>query len=235
MRPYTVEELVWETPSTFTLRLTPDAGEGELLFKAGQWVYLHLLNEDGSSWGKAAFSLAMAPHERPLELCIKIAGDFTRKASNMSPGTRVMLQGPFGVFVPPVQPETPLLFCAGGIGVTPLRSMIRDLLVRGVTTRMALVYSNRYSEEAAYMEEMYAFANQYPHFQCIATLTGESPHGWPGKLGRIDQVMLREAVDWLGASPQVYMCGPNHFMDAVRTCLGEVGVANSSIHQERFS
>ncbi len=235
MRNFRVEELVWETSEIFTLRLAPVEEETSLPFKAGQWVYLHLLNEDGSSWGKAAFSIATAPSDTCLlELGIKIARDFTKRASQLSVGSIVNLQGPFGVFTLPADTATPLIFIAGGIGVTPLRSMIRELIAQKSATPIYLVYSNRYLKEAAYLEECRALEKANPNIKIILTLTGDQPEAWPGNFGRVDENMLAPVLGEVGQNGRFYMCGPNPFMDAIRQVLEKAGVDKKRIHQERF-
>lgn len=234
LRKFRVQELVWETPEIFTLRLAPCEGESTLSFKAGQWVYLHLLNEDGTSW-KAAFSIATAPSEKgPLELGIKIERDFTKRASQLTLDAVVALQGPFGVFTLPSSSDTPLVFIAGGIGVTPLRSMIRELAHQGSSIPIYLVYSNRYAEESAYLEEFEDLRHTYPAMKLIATLTGEHPPGWKGHTGRVDATMLAPLLAETAANAHFFLCGPTPFMDTVRGILESAGVDKKRVHQERF-
>lgn len=234
MRRFRVQEIVWETPEIFTLRLIPLEGEAPLVFKAGQWVYLHLLNEDGTSW-KAAFSMATAPSDQgPLELGVKLAGDFTKRASQLRLDQEVALQGPFGVFVLPPPSEAPLVFMAGGIGITPLRSMLREAVKQGYTNPLYLVYSNRYAEESAYLEEMDDLEREHGRMHVLATLTGEHPPGWPGKTGRVDAAMLAPILAETVSQGQFFLCGPNPFMDGLRAILEGAGVDKKRIHQERF-
>lgn len=234
MRRFRVQEIVWETPEIFTLRLMPLEGEVPLPFKAGQWVYLHLLNEDKTSW-KAAFSIATAPSDAgPIELGIKIARDFTKRASHVRLDEEVALQGPFGVFVLPPPSEAPLVFIAGGIGITPLRSMMREAVNTKRTQPMYLVYSNRYAEESAYLEEFDDLQRTYGSLQIVATLTGEHPPGWTGKTGRVNAEMLAPILAETAQNGQFFLCGPNPFMEGIRGMLEQAGVDKKRIHQERF-
>ncbi len=235
LRKFRVQELVWETPEIFTLRLVPCEGEPALAFKAGQWVYLHLLNEDGTSW-KAAFSIATAPSDRgSLELGIKVERDFTKRASKLVLDTVVALQGPFGVFtLPSALDDTPLVFMAGGIGITPLRSMIRQAVNQQLSTPIYLVYSNRYAEESAYLEEFEDLRHSYPAMKLIATFTGEHPPGWKGHTGRIDAAMLAPLLAETAATAHFFLCGPNPFMQAMREILEAAGVDRARVYQERF-
>lgn len=234
LRKFRVQEIVWETPEIYTLRLVPVEGESSLVFKAGQWVYLHLLNEDGTTW-KAAFSIATAPSDTcPLELGIKIEKDFTKRASKLRIDDVVALQGPFGVFVLPNEVTTPIVFIAGGIGITPFRSMMREMIHQKMSVPMYLVYSNRYAEESAYLEEFDDVERAYGPMKMTATLTGEHPPGWTGKTGRVDAAMLSPVLAETAATGHFYLCGPNPFMDAIRGILDQAGVDKKRIHQERF-
>ncbi len=224
VNPYVVEELVWESVSVFTLTLSAKQG-APLSFTAGQWVYLHLLNQDGSSWGRAAFSIASAPSESKerIQLSIKIEKDFTKKAGQLQPGDVVGIQGPFGVFVLPEQAPKLVMF-AGGIGIAPFRSMIREILARQLPIEMVLFNSNSFIEDAVYFEELDDFARQSTAFKAVNTLTGgDVSSEWMGETGRFNQAMFdKYCTDMPGT---VYMmCGPEAFMESVKEVLTAKGI-----------
>lgn len=221
---YTVEELIWETANVFTLKLRPEAGSA-LSFMAGQWVYLHLLNQDGSSWGRAAFSIASAPSESSevIQLAIKIEKDFTKKAGQLQPGDVVGIQGPFGVFTLPTTAPKIVMF-AGGIGIAPFRSMIREVLAKQLPIKMVLFYSNRFIEESVFFEELDDFERASPDFKSVCTLTGgDVSSEWKGETGRCDQNMFDKYVQ--DEPGTVYlMCGPEAFMESVSAILAGKGI-----------
>lgn len=235
LRPYAVQELRWETAETFTLVLRPEV-EGEILsFLAGQWVYLNLLESDGSVWARAAFSVATAPEESlsGFELAIKIYGDFTKRAGKLMPGDKVGIQGPFGVFVLPPEVERVAMF-AGGIGLTPLRSMLRSLAQTRPDVEVTLLYSNRLIEDAAYYEELMKLGEAWPSFHPVFTLTGETPDAWQGEHGRVSVDMIKRHVP-IGSDVLYAMCGPLGFMQAVREALVELGInVKTQLKQESF-
>ncbi|MBM3204693.1 FAD-dependent oxidoreductase [Candidatus Uhrbacteria bacterium] len=224
MRPFTVEELKWETPNTFTLVLVPEAGVEMIQFKPGQWVYMHLLNQDGSSWARAAFSIATSPEEstQKLELGVKIYGDYTKRASHLIPGDRVMLQGPFGVFTLH-EGVTPLVMFAGGIGITPFRGMIRALAQQKSSTQVILFYSNKRVEDIAYFDDLRRIDEAWPGLTLVHTLTEHAPSGWDGEIGRLDGAMLkRHYADF--DRGEFLMCGPPEFMKVIEGLLAAEGV-----------
>lgn len=236
IRRYIVQELTWESATVYTLKLVPEAPENRINFLAGQWVYWHLLNEDGTSWGRAAFSVATAPSEfdESFQLAVQIQKDFTKKGGQLQPGDVVGIQGPFGVFLIPKQAEQ-LVFFAGGIGVTPFRSMIRELHRTHSTMPITLFYSNRYIEDTVYFEEFENLAKEWPSFTFVPTLTGEdNPSIWKGEKGRISVPMLQKYVSDLH-KPIYLMCGPDAFMDGMKTLLEKEGVdVKTKLKKELF-
>jgi ferredoxin-NADP reductase len=235
LRPFRVMEIVWETAETFTLELEPQDPADMVSFKPGQWVYLHLIESDGTPWARAAYSVASAPEESKerLKLGIKLEGDFTKRASKLMPDDVVSIQGPFGVFVTPPG-GGPLVMFAAGIGITPLRCMIRSLELQGVSRPVTLFYTNKTIEDAAYFEDLDALAKRAKWFRPVFTLTRGTPNDWPGESGRIDGAMFdRYVASHDDAS--FLMCGPKEFMDGVRQVLEERGVdTRKRLKQELF-
>ncbi|HEU0050925.1 MAG TPA: FAD-dependent oxidoreductase [Patescibacteria group bacterium] len=224
LRPFIVANLTWETADVFTLTLRPESSESFFSFAAGQWVYLHLLKENGESLIRAAFTIASAPSEsnEHLELGIKLNGALSKKAAELAPGVRVALQGPFGVFT--LHPEiSPQVIFAAGIGITPFRSMIRELAFRKAGTEVTLFYSNKRAETIAYYKEFQRLAETWPAFHPIYTLTEAAPPAWKGEIGRINDQLLKKYVKDFSIG-EFLMCGPKDFMSAIRTLLSNQGV-----------
>ncbi len=227
LRRFRVGEIKWETAETFSLVLVPEDLKDIPAFKAGQWMYLHLLHEDGSTWAKSAYSVAVAPEEcaEKIELGIKLRGEFTKRASKLMPDDVVAVQGPFGVFTLPLG-QAPLVMFAGGIGITPLRSMIQEVKhqqAQGGERKVTLFYSNKYVEDAPYLEELMDLAKEVSWFTLIPILTQHAPTDWKGEQGRLNLEMLKKypVID----SDFIYlMCGPKPFMESVRGFLKEAGV-----------
>lgn len=233
---YVVHELKWESVSVFSLVLQPENGGPRLTFSAGQWVYLHLLNQDGTSWGRAAFSIASAPSESEerLQLAIKVEKDFTKRASQLQPGDIVGVQGPFGVFTLPETAERLVMF-AGGIGIAPFRSMLREAKLKNLPLDAVLIYSNRFIEDAVFFEELDDLEREWPRFKAVCTLTGgDTPSGWKGKTGRVDDAMCTPFVQ--GTEGEVYlMCGPEAFMEQVKSILAAKGIdVKAKLKKELF-
>lgn len=217
--------------------------------KSGQWVSLHLLNPDGSVWAKAAYSIANAPPVTgPLELGIKVAGDFTQRARLLKTGDEVLLQGPWGVFV--LQTDLPrLVMFAGGIGITPLLSMAREACGTAMSSDVLLFYSSRTCRESAYLDELRGLAKRCPRFRLVEICTREThppsaepvPSGAEGlgagsegkETGRIDAAMLDRYIQDYSVG-EYSMCGPKDFMDNIKQLLQNKGVEVKKIRHELF-
>ena len=236
---FRVKEIKWETAEVYTLVLASEDLSDMFAFKAGQWAYLHLYDADHKTpWAKAAYSIGSAPSESQmqLEMCIKLKGEFTKRVSKLMPDDVVGVQGPFGVFVLPLG-ENPLVMFAGGIGITPLRSMIRELVkckAQSVNRNVTLFYFNKYVEASPYLEEFMDLTESAPWFRFVPVLTQQVPTDWAGERGRIDVEMIRRysAID---KEATYLMCGPRPFMEAIRAILKAEGIdAKKQLKEELF-
>ncbi|MFA5935555.1 MAG: FAD-binding oxidoreductase [Patescibacteria group bacterium] len=224
IRSFRVTERRSETFETFTIVLEPADGEPIFAFKAGQFVMVHLANPDGTPWAKAAYSIATAPCEsmKSFELGIKIHGDFTKRLSELKEGDTIGIQGPYGAFFLKEDADR-IVFFAGGVGVTPLRSMIREALLCKKPMELVLFYSEKNRSAMAYEREFRELAAAHSTFRFIPILTRESPEDWDGETCRLDRAMTeRLLTDWTRGRYAV--CGPDAFMDCVKTMLMDAGV-----------
>lgn len=185
---------------------------------------MHLLNSDGTVWGRAAFSIANAPIEatEKIEIAIKMYGDYTKRAATLRVGDRVLLQGPYGVFVLRSSTELLVLF-AGGIGITPLRCMLRQILLTGDQRSIILFYSNKTRSVTAYEQEFRELTMRYPQFKSVLLLTQESPESWDGVSGRVSEDLVQRILGDF-QDREYFMCGPNEFMDSIKMMLIKNGV-----------
>lgn len=235
IRRFRIVERRQETPETFSIRLEPADGEPVFTYKAGQFVMMHLFQPDGSVWAKAAYSLATAPCEATtqIELGIKIHGDYTKRAALLGVGDDVGIQGPYGAFVLKEDADR-IVFFAGGIGVTPLRSMIREVLLTNRPIEMVLLYSDKTRADMAYAEEFRQLAETYPQFQFVPILTREIPDGWTGETSRINREMV-EGVISDAQRGRYCVCGPQSFMETVKSILADMGVDTATrLQKESF-
>lgn len=223
------------TPELFTLDLALPPEE-RFAFQAGQWVYLHALDEAGQPLARGAFSIAVAPREasEALSFGIKIYGRLTATFAELKAGDRIGVQGPFGVFTLP-QEEVPLLLLAGGIGVTPMRSLIRGALDRGWSAPIVLIWTSKTTEDLLYHQDFLAWQQASSGvFVYHPTLTRDTHSDWRGWRGRLDGEKLDEIViDW--STAHAYLCGPEMYMSQAKLLMQERGITGKPrLHEEKF-
>lgn len=239
-RPYLVVTNQRLASGIFELRLKPENHEDRIpMPEAGQWVYLELSDEEGKANGlRRAYSIASAPSEIEKEngevmFAIKLAGDVTKALELCEEGSRLWLQGPFGRFVITHDQKQPVIFIAGGIGITPLRSMIIESIHHDPNRSLTLLLSCKTKEEIPYHSAMLELAGDQPNFVYSPTCTREEGDQWNGMRGRVSSDQLGRLFDQSPES-EWYLCGPNALMDELSTLLKNIGVEAKRIHTEKF-
>ncbi len=207
-------------------------------FRAGQSmdVTLPALKDVGSQEATHTFSIASAPHEGTLMVATRMRDSSYKRALGSLPvGGEVLIGPPQGQLVLPEGPERPVAILAGGIGITPSRSMLLDAAHRGLPHRIVLFYSNRRPEDAAFLDELQQLESRNPHFTLVATMTQteRSLHPWKGERGPIDLAMVLRHRD-PGMAPVYYLAGPPAMVYALRTLLTGNDVKDADIRTEEF-
>lgn len=208
-------------------------------FKAGQSVDMTLINPtetDGEGNGRA-FSIASAPDEAELLVATRMRDTaFKRVLSAMPIGSHVKIEGPFGNLVLHNNQARAAVFLAGGIGITPFRSILLRATRERLLHRLFLFYANRRPEDAPFLQELEALQRQNPSYTFVPTMTdmSRSDCSWKGETGRIDQAMLAKHLK-SAASPIYYMAGPPRMVKGLHAMLTEIGVDDDDIRGEEFA
>jgi ferredoxin-NADP reductase len=231
----TVTSIRDETPTvrTFTLGLPDWPGH-----RPGQHVDLRLTAEDGYSVERS-YSIASEP-ERGDEIDITVEriddGEVSPFLDDVVvTGDRLEVRGPIGgYFVWEASIGGPLLLVAGGSGVVPLMAMIRHRERADSRVPTRLLLSSRHAEEIIYREELDRLAGAIDGFEVFHTLTRSRPPGWAGYDRRIDDRMLAEVLDPLGAKARVYICGPTALVEVAANALVRLGLPPDRVRTERF-
>ncbi|MFZ2957483.1 MAG: ferric reductase-like transmembrane domain-containing protein [Candidatus Ozemobacteraceae bacterium] len=178
------------------------------------------------------FSLSAPPNKDALRLTIKQSGDFTKKIPRLLPGTRVLIDGPHGIFTADRVRGTKVLLIAGGIGITPIHAILDDLLHAGKD--LVLLFCNRNEKGITLRAELDAVLASVPgaHARIVHILSDDPT--WTGEKGHLDQERLRRLVTD-AAEREVFLCGPPPMMEKLRITLTSIGVPLSAIYDERFS
>lgn len=233
-RPYEVVDVKEERGSAWTLTLQAVKHRG-IQFQPGQFAWITAWKSPfGESEHPFSFSSSASRPER-LSLTIKELGDFTATIKEMKPGQRIFLEGPFGSFSMDRFPEAEeFVFIAGGIGITPMMSMLRTMRDRGDERRATLIYANNEWETATFQEEI-AELEQALNLTVVYVLL-YPPEGWKGETGFVTADLLDRylAEDRSRNRQEIFICGPGPMMDAVEKALPAVGVHVDDFHSERF-
>ncbi len=208
---------------------------GDFRFQPGQTVSLTLPSDTPDAPVlRHTFSLVSAPHEPELCVATRVrATPFKQALTRLRPGAELKFSGPYGKLTPPAGTDRPLVLVAGGIGITPCVSLLRDAAHRDSDQRFLLLYSNRTREQAAFLEELRGLARLDPRLRLLATLTGPADDAWDGLRGRIDAAMLEQALQGLD-NPLCYVTGAPAMVEEIRAGLAAAGVPDDAILDESF-
>jgi predicted ferric reductase len=231
-RPYRVSHMRSERGDTWTMVMQPDGHPG-FRFEAGQFAWLTVW---GSPFKISAhpFSIsssAAAPDGR-VEMSIKNLGDFTSNIHKVPVGKRVYLDGPYGGFHLG-HPADMHVLIAGGVGITPMMSIIRTLADRRDSRPVVLLYGSRDWESITFREDLEVLKDRLE--LAVVHVLQKPPGDWTGEQGFINGEVLRRHLPPPYAEHEYFICGPDVMMDSVEKVLHELHVPMSKYHSERYS
>ncbi len=207
-------------------------------FKPGQyfeWTLPKLFLENRGN--RRYFTIASSPTEQDLRLGVRVfakSSRFKQELVNMNPGEEIWASQLTGDFVLPEDTKTKLLFIAGGVGVTPFRSMIKYLLDSHEARDIVLMYASLSVDSFVY-QNIFAEAEKSLGAKVTYIITDKQniPKDWQGKTGFIDAKLLEETVPDFRERVS-YLSGPNSMVEAYEQLLLSVGVTSSSIKKDYF-
>ena len=208
-------------------------------FMAGQFMNVTLLDppDTDDEGDDRTFSIASAPCESDLMVATRMRDNAFKRVLGTTPlDTAVEIMGASGKMVLQSDPARPAVFLAGGIGITPFRSIIVQAVRDRAPHRLFLFYSNRRPEDAAFLEELQGLERENPNYRCIGTMTdmAKSQRPWRGETGYITKDLLARYLGYLNG-PIYYIVGPPTLVDAMRGMLTAAGVGGGDIRIEKFA
>ena len=206
-------------------------------FRAGQFADITLIDppetdEEGNTRG---FSIATAPYEYDLMVATRLRDTAFKRVLRELPVTaEIKLDAPYGDFTLHKTETTPAVFIIGGIGVTPVRSMVAQAIYDKTAHNITLLHVNRILADIPFMADFERHANKTPNFTYVPVVSDEVQEGWSGERGRVDMEMLKRYVSDLNA-PIYYLSGPEGMVKTTRRMLVDVGVNEDKIKTEEFT
>jgi predicted ferric reductase len=180
------------------------------------------------------FTIASSP-SRPstVQFTIRCCGDWTRRIGGLQPGDTACIQGPYGrfshLYLPP---NREIIMIAGGIGITPMLSMLRYMSDHGDQRRITLLWSNRTREHLFGHHELEAMEQKLTGFKWVPIFTREESKG--DRVRRMNRSALEMLLSDCGHEAAVFLCGPPGMVVQIRPALKRIGFSRKSIYTEAF-
>jgi len=231
--PYRVVSIEKSALKTWTLVIEPIHGQA-ISFDAGQFVWL-TLGRTPFAITEHPFSISSCPADLPkLSFTIKEAGDFTNTIGALPSGARAFVDGPHGNLTMSGRAAQGLTLIAGGVGIAPIMSILRQLRAERDARPVTLVYGNRLAEQILYRSELDDMAQDLR--LDLHLVLSEPPPSWDGPVGNLDEPVLAQLLEIEPASDWLYVvCGPAPMIDSVEDILEGLGVQMRQIISEKFS
>jgi predicted ferric reductase len=236
-KAYQIKSVTPELENIRTLKLIPPPNQEVINYQPGQFAFITILGGDVAR-EEHPFTISSSPAEPDaITFTIKELGDFTANLGAVEPGTPVRVDAPYGVFsYQQHAPDVPLGLIAGGIGITPMLSMLRTLRVTEPDRQVTFLWGVNQPEELFCQDELAAMAAEMPNFVWHPVIAFDET--WPGETGFVDRDKIaRLMLNGQGGQAEMdfYVCGPQVMMDLVIGHLSDLGVPVGQIRSEKFA
>lgn len=218
-----VAEVVEEAPGVVSLRITGRRLDW-LNARAGQFFNWRFLDRC-RWWQSHPYSLSAAPDGKSLRITVKGLGDFSSRVGEITPGTRVVAEGPFGSFTDDARSRERVALFAGGIGITPVRALLEEM-----TGDIAVIYRVVHESDLIFREELERLARA--RGVLLHYVIGD--HHLPELRHLMSPEHLRSLLPDI-ARREIYLCGPPAMVQALEENVRRAGVAPEYIHTDRFA
>ncbi len=235
--PYRVVDVQPEAEKVWTVKLAPSEGESLYEYQPGQFHFITFYRGGNLPVEEHHWTISSSPTQKGfISSTIKESGDFTATIGRTKSGDTAAVQGPFGRFCYTLHPaEKDFVFIAGGIGITPLMSMLRHMRDTKAGVDVLLLYANRTEKDIVFRDELAAIeAGDAPRLKVVHTLS-DPDSGWGGEKGYVDREKIQRFVSGNLSEKAFYVCGPPAMNTKTIETLLALGVPWAHIHTEIFS
>lgn len=233
-----ITEIVKETPETVSISFhIPDNLAEDFHFKAGQYLTLRsMINGEDV---RRSYSISSAPHEGTMTVAVKKVenGLFSTYAQNLNVGDQIEVMAPQGNFVLKTDGSKNYVFFAAGSGITPIISLIKEILNADNGSSVKLFYGNKTSHQTIYKAELDLLSEKFTNFHLHYIFTKENGEN-DTLTGRINQHKIEDIYNaYLSALKidDIYSCGPESMIHAINDFFKSKDVSDSNIHFELFT
>ena len=211
---------------------------GEVVdFTPGQYFFVTLpdVGHQDDKGLRRHITVVTSPNERGiLGFATRMRDSaFKRSLGELPVGADVEVEPPKGNFALPDDASRPLVFVAGGIGITVFRSMLRFIQEEGLSYRVTLIYSNRDRESTAFLDELQELEKENADLRLVLTMTQDP--GWEGETQKIDAEFFRDHLGENLEENTFLVAGPPGMVEGVQEALAEAGVDEKNVTAERYS
>ena len=234
---YQVVEVKEMNKSLWLIKLKPAPGGQALAYHPGQFAFFHFSRPDTTLPSEEhVWTIASSPTETDgLMLAVKELGDFTCTMNRTQPGDAVTVHGPFGLFSHTLHaPAKELVFIAGGVGITPFRSMIHWIVDQAENQRVLLLYGNKTANDIPFLEELLECRRRGNGNIRIVNVLSRADTQWNGEKGHINLELVKKYCDNNLADKSFWVCGPEAFTTSIITQLRSANIPATAIHNEAF-
>lgn len=238
LRPWRLKRQPWKVVQVESRRAQATSimleaqGHSGLNFQPGQYAWVSF---GDSPWTlqQHPFSMASTANDHvQLEFIIKQAGDFTEALADIPVGTSAWLEGPYGVFSMDPSAGRRAVFIVGGIGITPVLSMLRTCKALGCTQEMWLIYANKEQTDIILREAIDELAEALP--LTLVHVLSDPDDDWEGETGYVETDLLERTLPPDNDDIDYFVCGPTPMMDTVEPALRDRGTSLHRLYSERF-
>lgn len=232
---YLVAELVKENNAVWTIKMKPTDKQLKK-YNPGQFAFFSFKN-DKQKFQEHPFSISSSPDDDHISITVKELGDFTKTIGQFNVNDPALIEGPFGIFSYINHPkELETVFIVGGIGITPVMSMLKYMSKHDPERKVLLIWGMNSMADQVAKEMFNEIAAQMKNLSIIPVISNDNTY--PGEKGFIDQAMIQKLTNKVQINQNVagyYVCGPTILMDNSVAALSALGVNKKRIHFEKFA
>lgn len=210
----------------------------DFTFKAGQYGDFTLINpsQTDEEGNVRTFTISCPTYINEIMFTTRMRDTaFKREMKIMPIGTKIDFEAPFGSFTLHNDKTNPAVFLTGGIGITPVRSILFQATKDHAPHQIFVFYANKTPKDAAFLDEFYQLKKENSNFTFVPSMTNmeNSEQVWDGETGFFTKEMLSKYIPDL-SKPIYYLSGPKDMITAVRKTLNEAGIDDDNIRTEEF-